>query len=445
MISPGEIIQDLSGQQKEGEYDVIFLPASYMVTMRVLYITGSCLTRNTSANMSHNAFVKGFKDIGAEVDVIMASDSWGEIDTALPRIEGVEYIEFASKPVHEKTKELIRKLIDKETDKKAGRKSSQEQVVSIQHKDNHRKSIRAELKKLYYTLFPSDPVYPLNRTWLRKAERFKSDKEYDIVVSNSSPAASHKLAEILIKSNRVKCRRWIQIWEDPWFYDLYGGNSNEVKKEEHRLLRAAQEVCYVSPLTLMYQKKYFSDCADKMNCIPLPCFELKEQNSTSEVVDQSFGYFGDYYSSTRNIEPFYNALLKNGYRGFIYGDNDLKLKSTDKVVIHPRVTLDILSKVQEETQVLVHLSNIRGGQIPGKIYHYSATDKPILFILDGSEEEKRMLKSYFGQFDRYYFCENNSEAIQNTMQRIIQEKKTFSDVQMFEPANVVKRLIERGV
>ena len=85
----------------------------------------------------------------------------------------------------------------------------------------------------------------------------------------------------------------------------------------------------------------------------------------------------------RNLQPFYDALVASDENGKIYGDTDLNLKSTEKIVVKSRVTLDILAIVQANTDVLVHLCNLRGGQIPGKIYHYSVTKKPILFILDG--------------------------------------------------------------
>ena len=111
-------------------------------------------------------------------------------------------------------------------------------------------------------------------------------------------------------------------------------------------------------------------------------------------------------------------------------------------MVSGRVTLDILSKVQEKTDVLVHLSNLQGGQIPGKIYHYSATTKPILFILDGTKEEKQALVEYFGKFDRYYFCENETEAILEAMRKICSEKKAFRIVEHFKPKNVIQMIIE---
>lgn len=409
--------------------------------MRVLYITGSCLKKNTSANMSHNAFVKGLLENGAEVDIVMASDGWGEDDKMFVKLEDASYYEINSVSFSDRLKAVYKRISKKSNQKKPQTNAAKE---SHGNKRNIRKTGRNVLKKVFYKIFPRDPVYPLERQWLKNGLHFKSDAQYDLLISNSSPAASHRLAFELIRRKQIKCHRWIQIWEDPWFYDIYGGNNEQIKKEEHSLLRRAQKIYYVSPLTLLYQKKFFPDCAGKMDCIPLPCYAFANKNvEQSDVVPNSFGYFGDYFQDARNLKPFYEALSELGFTGFIYGDSDLDLRSTEKIFVSERVTLDVLEGVQDKTQILVHLSNLKGGQIPGKIYHYSATDKPILFILDGTEEEKRVLKEYFGKFDRYYFCENTSEDIKRTMQIIIKDKRTFSPVSAFMPKIVIEDLVKR--
>ena len=68
--------------------------------------------------------------------------------------------------------------------------------------------------------------------------------------------------------------------------------------------------------------------------------------------------------------------------------------------------------------MLVFLCNRRGGQIPGKIYQYSATNRLILFLLDGTAEEQAAIRAYFEPFGRYIFCQNESEAIRNVMRAI---------------------------
>lgn len=402
--------------------------------MKVLYITGACLTKNTSANMSHNAFVKGLISNDCEVDIIMASDSWGENDNTLQKWSGVNYFEFDSVSFSDRFRNSFCEKTSESNESGTLEKSCSEKNIKI--------SVKHILKKLFYIIFPRDKIYPLEKKWLKTALKFKNTNKYDLVVSNSSPAASHKLTGVLFEKGRIRSERWIQIWEDPWYYDLYGGHTETEREEEHYLLRKAQEIYYVSPLTLMYQQKYYSDCAEKMKCVPLPYLDFLKSADTQDIEENSFGYFGDYYSVTRNLKPFYEALKNSGYKGYIYGDNDLNLKPTSNIEVSGRVTLDVLSGIQNKTEVLVHLCNLKGGQIPGKIYHYSATKKPILFILDGTEEEKNALREFFGKYDRYYFCENNEKDILATMNSIVTEKKTFSPVTAFSPKEVVKRIIE---
>ena len=416
--------------------------------MKVLYVTASCLTKNTSANMSHNAFVQGFLENGCEVDILMAKDSWGQQDDKLPVWDQARYYCYPSTAPQDKVRTLVRSLFPAPTSENRNHTvPSNAQAKSTPSKKRQgnkslKGKLRSGLKRLYYRCFPKDPLYPLDRVWLKNASHFQSFSEYDLVVSNSSPAASHKLVLLLLQAGRISCKRWVQIWEDPWYADLYGGHDQAVFQEEHALLTAAAEIYYVSPLTLEYQKELFPDCGEKMKHIPLPYLDFsKEENNT---LPMNFGYFGDYYSHTRNLLPFYQALKETGCPGNIYGDSYLQLESTDQITVSGRVTLDVLAKVQAETGVLVHLCNLRGGQIPGKIYHYSATKKPILFILDGTPEEKQKLRAYFDQFDRYYFVDNQKDSICRAITELSNnfEKYTGFKVTDFSPQAIVATLLQ---
>lgn len=410
------------------------------VFMNVLYVVGSCLTKNTSANMSHNAYVQGLLENGCSVDILMAEDSWGQQDDGLPVWEQATYFPYPSVSFRDKLRKKARGVFQTETTVKTEGRS-----INLKHNAANaglKTKLRAAAKYIFNKCFPPDPVYPLNHEWIKNASRFQSVTEYDLVVSNSSPEVSHKLVAILRDRHRIMYKRWVQIWEDPWYYDIYGGCSEIIREEEHYLLREATEIFYVSPLTLYYQKKYFQDCADKMKCIPLPFLSIASQSETL-CGDISFGYFGDYYSHTRNLMPFYEAICKSGYTGYIYGDSDLTLQTTDKVTVSERVTLDKLAAIQSKTKVLVHLCNLCGGQIPGKIYHYSSTDKPILFILDGTKEEIEIIHSYFGKFNRYYFCENNELSIARAICDLAGDysKHRGQKVDAFAPKNVVQAIL----
>lgn len=180
-----------------------------------------------------------------------------------------------------------------------------------------------------------------------------------------------------------------------------------------------------------------------MKFIPLPYFKY-EKGICINQQSISFGYFGDYYSQTRNLRPFYEALNESGYKGYIYGDNNLQLSSTKHITVSNRVTLEKLEQIQSKTSVLVHLCNLKGGQIPGKIYHYSATEKPILFILDGTEEEQKIIQNFFSKYHRYYFCKNNKESILKAIIDIHQHYNQYKGVVIndFSPKNIIQNILQ---
>lgn len=406
--------------------------------MKVLYVVGTCLTKNTSANMSHNAYIQGLLENNCDVDIVMALNSWGQSDSALPRWENARYYEYKSETVFDKFRKYNAQKLSNPSI--SGRLNSDlNKSITLDTK----KKVRESLKNLYYTILPPDSVYPLEKVWLGQASKFRSKKHYDLVISNSSPAASHKLVVILSDRKHISYSRWIQIWEDPWYYDLYGGHTERIKSEEHYLLQRASEIYYVSPLTLEYQKKYYDDCASKMKCIPLPFLDFSMKDKDISASEISFGYFGDYYSKTRNLKPFYNALCETKIKGYIFGDSDLKLNSTNKIKVSGRVTLDELEVIQRQTGVLVHLCNLRGGQIPGKIYHYSATDKPILFILDGTDEEKKIIRGFFEKYHRYVFCNNDERSIKSAINEMSNNMGSCfgHSVEEFRPKVVVRGIL----
>lgn len=411
--------------------------------MRVLYVVGSCLTKNTSANMSHNAFVEGLLENGCEVDIIMPKDSWGQQDSRLPVWNQAQYYCYPSTSFQDWLRVRARNLIPAERPKEITEKRDIKKSTTCQ--SSKKAMLRSWMKKIFYFIFPNDSCYPLSRTWLKKALHFYSKTEYDLVLSNSSPAASHKLVQLLLEKKRISCKRWIQIWEDPWYADVYDQRNPEIFQEERQLLNAASEVYYVSPLTLEYQKRLFPDSAGKMKHIPLPYLEFAKDFNVES--GRSFGYFGDYYSHTRNLMPFYEALRQSGCCGYIYGDSDLNLPSTEQIEVRGRVTLDVLEKIQAQTGILVHLCNLKGGQIPGKIYHYSATDKPILFILDGTDDERRKIKNYFSQFHRYYFVDNQKDSIYAAIENIQRDydRVAGKKVKLFEPKYVIACLLSEKI
>jgi hypothetical protein len=242
-------------------------------------------------------------------------------------------------------------------------------------------------------------------------------------------------------------KHWIQIWEDPWFTDAYGFSGKEkIYREEKRLLGFAEKVCYVSPLTLDNQKRLFPESADKMYWQPLPFYYKAEKTLAHEGANR-YGYFGDYAPAARNLAPFYEAAKQTGIEVNICGNPSNLFAATKMIHIHPRLPLQQLKPIEDSTNVLVFLCNRKGGQIPGKIYQYSATDKTILFIMDGTAEERAVLKDYFGKFNRYVFCENTAEDIARAIRQIETgdlEGVENLPIEEFNPTVTIENILKTG-
>lgn len=403
--------------------------------MNILVVAGYCLKVNSSANLCHLSYIRGLTDLGHEVDLITVDEKDFLTDDSMKIPESVCVYKYPCS------------LYEKLSNKKLGKsiESNSDSVKSANHNRTGLKQKAVSMVK--NTLRKSYGFYGVDSAWCRHACKFRSDKLYDVVISLAHPPISHVLVEKLKEQRKIKFKHWIQIWEDPWSLDARWENDKlEVIKEEGRLLSIAESICYVSPLTLKYQKERFPEAADKMFWMPLPSY----YETLEEVYDydyNTYGYFGDYYSNARNLSSFYNAALRKSIYVNICGNSDKKFDSTEKIQVYPRLPLDELAKVENKTNVLVFLCNLQGGQIPGKIYQYSATDKMILFILDGTDEEKQILKEYFVKYNRYVFCNNNEESIEKAIEKI--EKGNLKDVNNvplndFVAPNIVKNILARG-
>ena len=406
--------------------------------MRVLVVVGSNLKMNTSANLCHKAYIQGLLENGYHVDILTVGY---ENDNDLLGFdkERIDIFRYPMESLYEKIGEKIHSHSKNGSQQSMnnGGYSGQEATKS---------GIIQSAKRFIHSLYGPYEVYI---SWERKAFAFRREEKYDLVISLSFPPVSHHLLYRLIQKKHIKTKKWIQIWEDPWCQDLVFLSLNDeraIKKaqaEEAHLLRVAEKIVYVSPITLEHQSKMFHESSKKMTWYPVPTYYVND-TPTRKKKNNVYGYFGDYSTKIRNLKPFYEAAKKEKIITNICGSSDEMFSSSETVTVKPRISLEELKPIEDETSVLVFLSNLRGGQIPGKIYQYSATEKTILFILDGSEDEQNVLLEYFGKFKRYFFCKNTVEDISAAIRRI--EKGEARDIvdhplTCFSPREIVGELV----
>ncbi len=402
--------------------------------MKIIVIIGECIQTNTSANLCHLAYIRGLLQAGHDVTLLSADGRDYTLDPAMVIPSEVKQYVYYGVSLYEKMAMQKRMKAVKE-----------ETGVLSSCTSSYKSGLKLRIKRSILSLYGVHGIYA---TFVRKAQKFRSEIKYDYVLSISTPAASHLLTYNLLKSNHIQCGHWIQIWEDPWHGDAYGfSDAGKIWKEERRLLSFAEKVCYVSPLTLKNQQEKYPESADKMFWQPLPFYYKAETVHRMNFEKNRYGYFGDYAPSARNLEPFYEAAKESGILVNICGNPSNLFETTDHIHIYPRLQLDRLKPIEDDTNVLVFLCNRKGGQIPGKIYQYAATNKTILFIMDGTQEEQEVLMDFFGKFNRFVFCQNTKADILRAI-RIIEtgdlagvENRPLED---FDPVITIENILQTG-
>ena len=403
--------------------------------MKILVINGDCIQTNTSANLCHLAYICGLLDAGHEVSLLSADGRDYKTDPAMVIPADVKHYTIYGTSFYEKISLKKRERISKFV---------KTEIRSVQDSEVN-DGIVQRLKSAALAFYGVHGIYA---TFVRRAQKFRSDVAYDYVISISTPVTSHLLTHNLLQTGHIKATHWIQIWEDPWYSDAYGFNGKtDIFNEEKRLLSFAERICYVSPLTLNNQQRLFPESAEKMFWKPLPYYYKNEGTSQISLRRNVYGYFGAYYPASRDLQPFYEAAKATDIEVNICGDPANLFSATARLHIYPRLSLAELKPIEDNTNILVFLCNLQGGQIPGKIYQYSATDKTILFILDGTDDEQAVLKDYFGKFNRYVFCQHTVEDITRAIRQI--ESGDIGSVRNmplddFEPAKIVTSILEAG-
>ena len=381
--------------------------------MKVLFVTLFPLENNTSVTISNYGILRGLHQLGHDVTILIPRASDAEVsipyDLSMFRIVRIEGMPF----------DQLRKAPAKQT---------------LWYKG--KRKFRKHFEFLDFT-----------RPYLKSVKSVSIQNEhFDLIISTSDPKTSHVFVGKLIKQG-FSYDRWIQHWGDPMYGDITRSNSYPnwiIKCFERRIIKMADKVVYVSPFTADMLKAVHPQFSNRIDFVPLPCEEITEEPVTrAESNVLKLAYLGDYSPSIRNILPLYEAVNNmDGVHLTIAGISSLKLENTDKVKVLPRIPQNECHQLEMNSDVSVTVCNLRGTQIPGKVYYAAASQKHMLVILDGDEKDK--LKAYVDSFGRYITCENNVESIQKVLSNIRNRKDTATYVvpPIFFPQNNVDAILK---
>ncbi|MFZ3577514.1 hypothetical protein [Virgibacillus sp. DJP39] len=375
---------------------------------------------NTSAMIRNNAIIKGLIENDAIVDLLT--------------IEAIE-----SNPAYDKTLNWDKRI----------------NIISLKGNNLYKsfvKSERSVIGKLKKSLLPiirrmyhSFNLFD-NTIYIAKGANHNilPSKYYDLIISSSDPKSSHIAVHKLIKSG-LRYGRWIQYWGDPLTIDITKKSIYPnilIKKIENQIFYNADRLVYVSPFTLEKQKKLFPNYADKMIFLPVPYIrEKKYKNNSRENKKVTIGYFGDYYTKIRNIENLYSVCQQEKFNLIIAGNSNVELLNTKNITILPRISQNQVEELEARCDILICILNKTGTQIPAKIYHYAATNRPILILVHKNQEQ---MSKYLESFSRFVICENEYESVKKAIKSIMKSKKEYEPLPFLNSKNISKQLLNLG-
>ncbi len=383
---------------------------------KILFVVSRPLEINTSASVRNKAMVEGLIANGFAVDLLTTTPD--EKHAAYDKSLSAEGAHSIRVPMN------------------------QTQKVTGLSRNN---KLLSTLKSIAYKWMSKHEVYDHLKFIANYTDYVDLDNNhYDYIISSSDPKSSHLFVKTLLERKAEKFHgKWIQIWGDPFLTDITRTNTNKhkIKVEEQRLLEAVDYVFYVSKMTLEQQKKIYPTCAHKMRYTPIPYIKEKiTANRSMEKTEKiELAYCGDYDISIRNLKPLYDAVnqIDNAHLT-VCGGSNAPLQSTEKVRVKGRVAYEEVCKVEDSADILVFVANRAGTQIPGKIYQYAGTNKPVLFVLDG---DKEALKESFEAYDRFVFVENDAACITKGVREITQRQKEYAPLTAFSKDKVMKKLM----
>lgn len=380
--------------------------------MKVLFVTLFPLENNTSVTISNFGLLRGLQQLGHNITLLMPNASTDDTAQIPYDVSGMRIVRVDGIPFNQ-----LRQAPKKQT-------------------------IWFKIKRKWHKWFD---FLDFTAPYLQSdASVSLLDEHFDLIISTSDPKTTHVFVKKLIKQG-LSYGRWIQHWGDPMYGDITRSNAYPnciVKWYERRIIKWADKVVYVSPFTADMLRQAHPKYTDKIHFVPLPCEEIEQTLLQDKTDILKLVYLGDYSPSIRNILPLYDAVKElENVQLTIAGISSLKLESTDYITVLPRIPQTQCHQLEAEADVSVAVCNLRGTQIPGKVYYAAATQKHILVILDGNERDK--LREYIESFNRYIVCDNNVESIKTALKNIqsLQTKNMYHVPKIFLAHNNARAVL----
>jgi len=264
------------------------------------------------------------------------------------------------------------------------------------------------------------PVWPLlspmySYRLFRKSLELHKINNYEGVISVYNPIDALIAGSLLKKKdNNIKLILYFldtlsggivpQYFSRAWLQEKGG-------RWEKKFFELADSISIMEPHRDNYFTENFKDFHKKINVLDIPLLrKIKYSRNTISSFEKkktNLVYAGTLLKKLKNpsymLETF-NVIQKNSKLNFhVYGGGDCReileknnsLQQNNSVIIHGQVDVSTVHNALLEADILINIGSLVDAQIPGKIFEYMATGKPIIsFYKYETEPSIPYLKKY---------------------------------------------------
>lgn len=363
--------------------------------MKILYISSLTFRKASSASIRNIGLINGLVEKGHQVDLLTIKYPTALEDTFLK--------ELISKKVHIYKSEIS--ILNKYFESKEKIK------ITSNFTKSNLNILKNAIKTFYF--FPDT-----DKEWIKNYNKEVLKNEYDLIISSSDTKTSHYIAESVTK--KKSDIPWFQIWGDPWEDDINLSKilKYKVRKKEKSLLKRAKKIFYVSKPTTEVMKTKYKRHSEKIFYLGRSYSVECQGNSIGSNKDWIISYTGSLSQnrklenlilSIKNYNEKYTKKIKIDFYGNYSKDIYDYYSEYDFLNLNEAINFKSVLEVYKKSDVLLFIDNGNNtSQIPGKLYDYFGTDRPILALVNDVDTA---VATFIKETNRCIVQENNQQDI----------------------------------
>jgi|GEM_PF-1551764 len=225
------------------------------------------------------------------------------------------------------------------------------------------------------------------------------EKKYDAIISVSNPFKSHYIAEKIVENIKIKEDiKWIVFEFDPFYYNPEAKISS-IRKiklfyDESRIFDKCDVIFFTPELYKFYNKTLFAKFIKKAISIDfaniIPINYTCEPKANIKIDENKINclFAGTIYRHIRNPEYMMRTFSKlnskiqltilTNYNAIKNIRINKKLINNESIKTFPFQKRSVVLNLMLKSNILVNIGNNIEFQVPGKIFEYISTGKPII-------------------------------------------------------------------